>query len=66
MPALEEGQTLRPEIFSMLFKDLLMSILTIFKGEQLRVQDSGVEVVLQIVQEFISYTYNKEPFCSHR
>jgi hypothetical protein len=65
MPALGEGQILRPENFPALFKDLLTSILIIFQGEQLRVQDSGVEVVPQLVQEFISYTYNKEPFRSH-
>ena len=65
MPALEEGHTLTPEKFPELFRDLLMSILTIFQGEQLRDQDSGVEVVPQLVQEFISYTYNKEPFHSH-
>jgi hypothetical protein len=65
MPSLVDGQKLGPERFPALFKDLLTSILIIFQGEQLRVQDSGVEVVPQLIQEFISYAYNKEPFRSN-
>ena len=64
MPALEEGQTLRPENFSMLFKNLLMSILTIFKGEQLRVQDSGVEVVLSLFRNSFPTHITRSHFIS--
>ena len=66
MPVLMDGQPLRKEQFPALFRELLTSVLTIFKGEQIRVQDSGSEVVPQLIQEFISYAYNKEPFRSHQ
>jgi hypothetical protein len=65
MPALVDGQNLRVEHYPALFKDLLTSVLKIFQGEQLRVQDSGSEVVPQLIQEFTSYVYNKDPFQSH-
>jgi hypothetical protein len=65
MPPLMDGQKLRVEQYPALFKDLLTSVLTIFQGEQLRVQDSGSEVVPLLIQEFISYVYNNEPFRSH-
>jgi len=63
---LADGQKLKPEHFPTLFKELLTSVLTIFQGEQIRVQDSGSEVVPELVQEFILYAYNKEPFQSHQ
>ena len=66
MPTLVDGQTLRADQFPSLFKELLTSVLTIFQGEQMRTQDSGSEVVPQLIQEFISYAYNKEPFSSHK
>lgn len=65
MPVLAEGQTLQTEQFPTLSRELLISVLTIFKGEQIRVQDSGSEVVPQLIQEFTSYAYNKEPFRGH-
>ena len=64
MPALEAGGTLDPKKYPSLFKELLTSVLNIFRGEQLRLKDSGAEVVPQLIQEFISYAYNKEPFAS--
>lgn len=66
MPTLVDGQKLRANQFPSLFKELLTSVLIILQGEQLRTQDSGSEVVPQLIQEFISYAYNKEPFCSHK
>ena len=66
MPALMDGQKLSVEQYPTLFKELLTSVLNIFRGEQLRVQDSGSEVVPQLIQEFTSYVYNNEPFQSHR
>lgn len=66
MPVLADGQKLQTEQFPTLFRELLTSVLIIFKGEQIRVQDSGSEVVPQLIQEFISYSYNKEPFRSHQ
>ena len=52
--------------FSALGRTLLSSVLEIFKGEQLRLQDSGSEVVPQLAKEFIAYAYNKEPFSSQQ
>ena len=66
MPALMDRQKLHIEQYPALFKDLLTSVLNIFLGEQLRVQDSGSEVIPQLIQEFTSYVYIKEPFQSHR
>ena len=66
MPTLEDGQKLRADQYPSLFKKLLKSVLIIFQGEQMRTQDSGSEVVPQLIQEFISYAYNKEPFHSHK
>ena len=65
MPALMDGQKLHVEQYPALFKDLLTSVLNICQGEQLRVQDSRLEVVPQLIQEFTSYVYNNEPFQSH-
>jgi len=62
MPVLADGQKLQMEQFPTLFRELLTSVLITFKGEQICVQDSGSEVVPQLIQEFISYLYNKEPF----
>ena len=62
---LPNGQTLRLDQYPTLFVTLLTSVLKIFQGEQLLQLDSGVEVVPQLIQEFTSYAYNKEPFCSH-
>ena len=65
IPALIDGQQLGIEQYPALFKDLLILVLNICQGEQLRVQDSGSEVVPLLIQEFISYMYNNEPFWSH-
>lgn len=65
MPALGEGDILRKEQYSELFKTLLTSLLNIFNGEQIRLQDSGAEAVPHLIQEFIAYTYNREPFRTH-
>ena len=67
MPALPaDGQSsLKLDRYPKLFITLLTSVLQIFKGEQIRLDDSGAEVVPQLIQEFIAYAYNKEPFRSH-
>lgn len=65
MPALSEGDVLQKEQYSELFKTLLTSLLNIFHGEQIRLQDSGAEAVPRLIQEFVSYTYNREPFQTH-
>ena len=67
MPVLPvEGQNaLKLDRYPTLFITLLTSVLQIFKGEQVRLGDSGAEVVPQLIQEFIAYAYNKEPFRSH-
>jgi hypothetical protein len=64
--ALVEGQHPNISQFSSLGRILLSSVLEIFEGEQLRLQDSGSEVVPQLVKEFIAYAYNKEPFSSQQ
>jgi hypothetical protein len=64
--ALVEGRHPNVSQFSALSHILLSSVLEIFKGEQLRLQDSGSEVVPQLVKEFIAYAYNKEPFSSQQ
>ena len=64
--ALVEGQHLNISQFSSLGRILLSSVLEIFKGEQLQLEDSGSEVVPQLVKEFIAYAYNKEPFSSQQ
>ena len=66
MHTLVDGQNLRADQFPLLFKELITSVLIIFQGEQLHTQDSGSEVVPRLIQEFISYAYNKEPFRSHK
>lgn len=65
MPVLADGKELQAEHFPTLFRELLASVLNIFQGEQIRVQDSGSEVVPQLIQQLILYAYNKEPFCDH-
>ena len=65
MPALSEGDVLQKEQYPELFKTLLTSLLNIFHGEQIRLQDSGAEAVPRLIQEFVSYTYNREPFQTH-
>jgi hypothetical protein len=62
MPALDEGQKLRKEQYPRLFKTLLSSLLNIFHGEQIRLQDSGEETVPHLIEEFIAYAYHQEPF----
>lgn len=62
MPALDEGEKLRKEQYPRLFKTLLSSLLNIFNGEQIRLQDSGEEAVPHLIQEFIAYAYHREPF----
>lgn len=65
LPTLIEGQKPKLNQYPVLFRKMLTSVLEIFKGEQHRLQDSGSEVVPQLIQEFLAYAYNKEPFCSH-
>jgi hypothetical protein len=65
MPVLEEGKTLQTHQYPALFKKLMKSLLSIFQGEQKRVKDSGAEVVRQLMDEFVLYAYNKDPFRSH-
>ncbi|KAL0068891.1 hypothetical protein AAF712_003884 [Marasmius tenuissimus] len=62
MPILEDGKTLTRENFPTLFKVLLQSVLSIFHGEQLRTQDSGKEVVGDLIKQVTSYAYKKDPF----
>lgn len=68
LPTPVEGKSLKEKINRCpnLFQTLLTSALEIFKGEQLRVQDSGSEVVIPLIHQFFNYAYNKEPFFSHR
>ncbi|KAJ3510406.1 hypothetical protein NLJ89_g4689 [Agrocybe chaxingu] len=63
MPTLVEGEVLQRDQYPRLFKTLLGAVLKIFQGEQLRLQDSGKEVVPQLIHQFIAFTYNKQPFC---
>jgi hypothetical protein len=65
MPILSDDQRLTTDQYPTLFRTLLQSALQIFQGEQHRLQDSGREVVPQLIQEFTNYAYNEEPFRSH-
>ena len=65
MPVLADGQKLQTTQYPTLFCTLLQSVLQIFQGEQYRLRDSGQEAVPQLIDEFINYAYNKEPFRSH-
>ena len=66
MPFVAEGGKLQISQYLTLFKILLSSVLKIFQGEQLQCMDAGREVVPQLVDEFIAYAYNRDPFKSHR
>ncbi|TFK58643.1 hypothetical protein BDN72DRAFT_906549 [Pluteus cervinus] len=65
MPFLAEGKKLERTLYPDLFKKLLIAMLDILRGEQLRLQAGGEEEARQLVNELIAYTYNKEPFQSH-
>jgi hypothetical protein len=65
MPTLPADQQLQRHQYPPLFAMLLKGVLHIFKGEQLRLKDSGEEVVNELIRQFVAYAYNKEPFRSH-
>jgi len=65
MPVLPDGTKLQPLQYPTLFRRLLGSVLNIFRGEQLRLRDGGVEVVDDLISEFICYAYNEKPFRNH-
>lgn len=65
MPVIPDGTKLQSSHYPTLFRRLLVSVLNIFRGEQLRLLDGGVEVVEDLVSEFICYAYNEKPFRNH-
>ena len=65
MPALIDGQPPPVAQLPALFKLLLTSALSIFQGEQQRLQKGGAEMVPFFINEFIAYAYNKDPFRAH-
>lgn len=65
LPVLPDDQTPKFENYPAIFITLLTSVLEIFKGEQLRLEDAGAEVVPDLIKEFVAYAHNKEPFRSH-
>lgn len=65
MPVLTDDQTLKSHQYPELFRKLLSSLLQIFQGKQHRLKDSGIEVVPTLIQQFIAYAYNREPFQTH-
>ncbi|KAF8909049.1 hypothetical protein CPB84DRAFT_1843388 [Gymnopilus junonius] len=65
MPSLQEEQMLRPDQYPTLFMKLLTSILEIFRGEQICLQDSGKGIILKLIKQVITYMYNHEPFYSN-
>ncbi|KAF8149065.1 hypothetical protein B0H34DRAFT_802591 [Crassisporium funariophilum] len=65
MPGLTDGTPPPTAQLPKLFKLLLTAALNIFQGEQQRLQVGGAEMVPLLINEFVAYAYNKEPFKSH-
>ncbi|KAF5313790.1 hypothetical protein D9619_013706 [Psilocybe cf. subviscida] len=64
MPPLSDGRKLSPAQYPNLFRRILTCVLKMFREEQLRHQDSGAEVVKDLIDEFTRYAYNDRPFKS--
>ena len=62
LPDLVEGQPFDQTRYPPLFRIFLASLLKIFNAEQVRRQEGGAEEVPKLINEFIRYAYNRDPF----
>ncbi|KAJ3744280.1 hypothetical protein DFH05DRAFT_1525301 [Lentinula detonsa] len=62
MPPLGVNETLRKEQYPPLFREILLELLAIFRGEQRCRNEGGIEQVPKFISQVVDYAYGRAPF----